>query len=65
MGETRRKGGGWVGDWRGDPVGPVSSRPPSNRACDFPAHGSPTSFTGGVRPEPAIPRLAGERRRFR
>src|SRR4029450_11529066 len=33
----------------------VSSRPPSNRACDFPAHGSPTSFTGGVRPGPPPP----------
>ena len=26
------------------------------RTCDFPAHGSPTSFTGGARPEPTIPR---------
>jgi hypothetical protein len=24
----------------------VASRPPSNRACGSPAHGSPTSFTG-------------------
>ena len=32
----------------------VSSARPSNRACRSPAHGSPTSFTGGVRPrEPA------------
>ena len=27
----------------------VSSRPPSNRACGSPAHGSPMSFTVGVR----------------
>jgi hypothetical protein len=35
-----------VGGWRGS-RGPVSSRPPSNRACGSPAHGSPTCFTGG------------------
>ena len=38
-------------------------RPGSNRACGSPAHGSPTSFTGGVRPEPARPGWAGVRRR--
>jgi pimeloyl-ACP methyl ester carboxylesterase len=42
---------------------PVSSPRPSNRACGSPAHGSPTSFTGGVRPEPARPGWAGVRRR--
>ena len=26
----------------------VSSRPPSNRACGSPAHGSPTFFTVGI-----------------
>src|SRR3954467_2315130 len=26
----------------------VSSRPPSNRACGSPAHGSPTFFTAGI-----------------
>jgi glutamate/tyrosine decarboxylase-like PLP-dependent enzyme len=33
----------------------VSSRPPSNRACGSPAPGSPTSFTGGIRPFPPAP----------
>jgi hypothetical protein len=28
----------------------TSSLPRSNRACSFPAHGSPTGFTKGVRP---------------
>ena len=27
----------------------------SNRACGFPAHGSPTSFTAGIRPCPPVP----------
>jgi hypothetical protein len=43
---------GWVRGWRGSSCS-VSSPSPSNRACGSPAHGSPTSFTGGVRPEPA------------
>jgi ABC-2 type transport system ATP-binding protein len=37
----------------------VSSRPPSNRACGSPAHGSPTSVAGGIRlfpPGPVGPR---------
>src|SRR5674476_328455 len=42
----------------------VSSPRPSNRACGSPAHGSPTPFTGGVRPEPARPGWAWVRRRF-
>jgi hypothetical protein len=29
-------------------LSPVSSRPPSNRACGSPAHGSPTFFTAGI-----------------
>ena len=33
----------------------VSSRPPSNRACGSPAHGSPTSFAAGVRRSPPGP----------
>jgi len=37
----------------------VSSPRPSNGACDPPADGSPTSFTGGFRPEPAMAGLAG------
>jgi len=40
----------------------VSSPRPSNRACGSPAHGSPTPFTGGVRPEPARPGWAWVRR---
>jgi hypothetical protein len=36
-----------VRDWRGG-LGSVSSPSPSNRACDSPAHGSPTFFTVGV-----------------
>jgi hypothetical protein len=43
---------GWVRGWRGGGCS-VSSPSPSNRACGSPAHGSPMSFTGGVRPEPA------------
>jgi hypothetical protein len=42
----------------------VSNPRPSNRACGSPAHGSPTPFTGGVRPEPARPGWAWVRRRF-
>jgi NAD(P)-dependent dehydrogenase (short-subunit alcohol dehydrogenase family) len=41
----------------------VSSPRPSNRACGSPAHGSPTPFTGSVRPLPARPGWAGVRRR--
>jgi transposase len=55
---------GWVRGWRGSSRS-VSSPSPSNRACGSPAHGSPTSFTGGVRPEPARAGSAWERRRFR
>ncbi len=33
----------------------VSSRRPSNRACGSPAHGSPTSFTAGIRRCPGCP----------
>jgi hypothetical protein len=55
---------GWVRGWRGGGCS-VSSPSPSNRACGSPAHGSPTSFTGGVRPEPARAGSAWERRRFR
>ena len=44
----------------------VSSACPSNRACDSPAHGSPTPFTGGVRQRgPARRSSAWVRRRFR
>jgi hypothetical protein len=47
---------GCVEDWRGDAKPrSVSSPRPSNRACGSPAHGSPTPFTDGVRPEPAGP----------
>jgi hypothetical protein len=42
-------GVGRVRGWRGGP-GSVSSPSPSNRACGFPAHGSPTFFTVGDRP---------------
>jgi len=52
-------GTGAVTLWRS-----VSSPRPSNRACGSPAHGSPTSFTGGVRTEPARPGSAWVRRRF-
>ena len=34
---------------------PVSSARPSNRACGSPAHGSPTSFTAGIRSSPPGP----------
>jgi hypothetical protein len=54
---------GWVRGWRGSSCS-VSSPSPSNRACGSPAHGSPTSFTGGVRPEPARAGSAWGRRRF-
>ena len=37
------------------PTGLVSSRRPSNRACGSPAHGSPTSFTAGIRLSPPGP----------
>src|SRR6476620_6424937 len=43
-------GAGAVTPWRS-----VSSPRPSNRACGSPAHGSPTSFTGGVRFGPPGP----------
>ena len=36
-------------------VPPVSSPRPSNRACGSPAHGSPTSFTAGIRCHPPGP----------
>jgi transposase len=55
---------GWVRGWRGGGCS-VSSPSPSNRACGSPAHGSPTPFTGGVRPEPARAGSAWGRRRFR
>ena len=38
--KTHESGG--VGDWFGTDL---PSRPSSNRACGFPAHGSPTVFT--------------------
>ena len=44
--QTRR-----VGDWRGAvDYRSVSSPRPSNRACDSPAHGLPTFFTGRIQP---------------
>lgn len=39
----------------GRPGHSVSSARPSNRACGFPAHGSPTSFTAGIRSPPPVP----------
>jgi hypothetical protein len=45
---------GWVRGWRGSSCS-VSSPSPSNRACGSLAHGSPTSFTGGVRRSPPGP----------
>src|SRR5215210_3815341 len=38
---------------------PVSSPRPSNRACGSPAHGSPTSFTAGIRLSPPSPEGPG------
>ena len=38
---------------------PVSSPRPSNRACGSPAHGSPTSFTAGIRRDPPGPEGSG------
>ena len=71
--ERRNAGDFWAADYRrlvGSGTGAVtlsrsvSSPRPSNRACGSPAPGSPTSFTGGVRPEPARPGWAWVRRRF-
>ncbi len=44
------------GPWSGRSV---SSSRPSNRACGSPAHGSPTSFTAGVRCHPPGPEGSG------
>jgi hypothetical protein len=38
----------------------VSSARPSNRACGSPAHGSPTSFTAGIRLAPPVPVGSGD-----
>src|SRR5664280_1266615 len=37
----------------------VSNPRPSNRACGSPAHGSPTSFTAGIRRHPPGPEGSG------
>jgi hypothetical protein len=43
----------------GRPGCPVSRSRPSNRACGFPAHGSPTPFTAGIRSPPPVPEGPG------
>ena len=50
-----------VGDWRGDAVRAFRFQPPPPRfrACGSPAHGSPTSFTTGIRLPPPVPEGPG------
>src|SRR5271157_4105597 len=40
-------------------VAPFPAPAASNRACGSPAHGSPTSFTAGIRPCPPVPEGPG------
>ncbi|ABG99072.1 possible transposase, C-terminal (plasmid) [Rhodococcus jostii RHA1] len=50
-----------VGNWRGDAVRAFRFQPPPPRfrACGSPAHGSPTSFTTGIRLPPPVPEGPG------
>jgi hypothetical protein len=49
---------GRVAGWRGG-RSPVSSQPPSNRACGSPAHGSPTCFTVQHAQTPTLVQVLG------